>query len=60
MNKFFSKEAFAVLHFRDFRLFLAYLFFMTTAVLMQVQFFLRINICELNISKTYQQLLYVS
>jgi len=35
MNKFFSKEAFAVLHYRDLRLFLAYRFFMTTAVLMQ-------------------------
>jgi len=35
MNKFFSKEAFAVLRFRDLRLFLAYRFLMTTAVLIQ-------------------------
>ncbi len=35
MNKFFSKEAFTVLHNRNFRLFLAYRFFMTSATLMQ-------------------------
>jgi len=35
MSKFFSKEAFSVLHIRNFRLFLAYRFFMTAAVLMQ-------------------------
>lgn len=35
MSKFFSKEAFSVLRFRDFKLFLAYRFFMTVAVLMQ-------------------------
>ena len=35
MSKFFSKEAFAVMHIRNFRLFLAYRFFMTSATLMQ-------------------------
>lgn len=35
MKKFFSNESFAVLHIRNFRFFLAYRFFMTTAVLMQ-------------------------
>jgi len=35
MGKFFSKEAFAVMHIRNFRLFLAYRFFMTSATLMQ-------------------------
>jgi MFS family permease len=35
MKKFFSGETFAVLHIRNFRLFMAYRFFMTSAVLMQ-------------------------
>lgn len=35
MKKLFSGETFSVLHFRHFRLFLAYRFFMTSAVLMQ-------------------------
>ena len=35
MKKFFSKEAFAVLHIHNFRLFLAYRFFATSATLMQ-------------------------
>lgn len=35
MNKFFPKEAFTVMHIRNFRLFLAYRFFSTSAVLMQ-------------------------
>jgi MFS family permease len=35
MNKFFLKETFTVLHIRNFRLFMAYRFFMTSAVLMQ-------------------------
>lgn len=35
MKKYFSKEAFAVLHIRNFRLFMAYRFFMTAATLMQ-------------------------
>jgi MFS family permease len=35
MKKLFSNEAFNVLHHRNFRLFLAYRFFMTAAVLMQ-------------------------
>ena len=35
MRKLFSNEAFAVLHIRNLRLFLAYRFFMTAAVLMQ-------------------------
>lgn len=35
MKKLFSNEAFNVLHIRNFRLFLAYRFFMTAAVLMQ-------------------------
>jgi len=35
MSKFFSKEAFAVMHILNFRLFLAYRFFMTSATLMQ-------------------------
>lgn len=35
MKKLFSKEAFAVLHNRNFRLFLAYRFFATSATLMQ-------------------------
>ncbi|MFA5330186.1 MAG: MFS transporter [Prolixibacteraceae bacterium] len=35
MKKFFPKEAFSMMQFRDFRLFLAYRFFMTAAVLMQ-------------------------
>ncbi len=35
MKKYFSNEAFTVMHIRNFRLFLAYRFFMTSAVLMQ-------------------------
>ena len=35
MGKFFTKETFAVMHIRNFRLFIAYRFFMTSAVLMQ-------------------------
>lgn len=35
MTKFFPKEAFTVMRIRDFRLFLAYRFFSTSAVLMQ-------------------------
>jgi MFS family permease len=35
MKKLFSNEAFAVMYYRDFRLFLAYRFFMTSATLMQ-------------------------
>ena len=35
MTKFFSNEAFTVMHIRNFRLFMAYRFFMTSAVLMQ-------------------------
>lgn len=35
MKKLFPNEAFAVMHHRDFRLFLAYRFFMTSATLMQ-------------------------
>ncbi len=35
MRKMFSNEAFAVMHIRNFRLFLAYRFFLTAAVLMQ-------------------------
>lgn len=35
MNKFFSHEAFSVLHIRNFRFFLFYRFFMTTATVMQ-------------------------
>ena len=35
MRKFFTKETFAVMHIRNFRLFMAYRFFMTSAVLMQ-------------------------
>lgn len=35
MKKFFSKEAFSVLHIRNFRFFLGYRFFMSAAVLMQ-------------------------
>ena len=35
MGKFFTKETFAVMHIRNFRLFMAYRFFMTSAVLMQ-------------------------
>lgn len=35
MNRFFSNEAFAVMHIRNFRLFMAYRFFMTSATLMQ-------------------------
>jgi MFS family permease len=35
MSRFFSNEAFAVMHNRNFRLFLAYRFFMTSATLMQ-------------------------
>ncbi len=35
MRIFFTNETFAVLHIRDFQLFLAYRFFMTAAVLMQ-------------------------
>ncbi len=38
MSKFFSKEAFAVMHIRNFRLFLAYRFFMTSATLMSAVF----------------------
>ena len=35
MKKYFSNEAFDVMHIRNFRLFLAYRFFMTAAILMQ-------------------------
>lgn len=35
MTKMFSNEAFAVMHISNFRLFMAYRFFMTAAVLMQ-------------------------
>jgi len=35
MTKFFTNEAFAVMHIRNFRLFLAYRFFSTAAILMQ-------------------------
>jgi MFS family permease len=35
MSKFFSNEAFAVMYIRNFRLFLAYRFFITAAILMQ-------------------------
>ena len=35
MKKYFSNEAFAVMHIRNFRLFMAYRFFMTSATLMQ-------------------------
>ncbi|MDP2335640.1 MAG: MFS transporter [Bacteroidota bacterium] len=35
MKSFFSNEAFAVMHIRNFRLFMAYRFFMTAATLMQ-------------------------
>ena len=35
MTKLFSNEAFAAIHIRDFRLFLAYRFFATSATLMQ-------------------------
>ncbi len=35
MSRFFSNEAFAVMKYRNFRLFLAYRFFMTSATLMQ-------------------------
>ena len=35
MSRFFSNEVFAVMHNRNFRLFLAYRFFMTSATLMQ-------------------------
>src|SRR5665647_707895 len=35
MKRYFSNEAFAVMHIRNFRLFMAYRFFMTCAILMQ-------------------------
>ena len=35
MNRFFTNEAFAVMHNRNFRLFMAYRFFLTSATLMQ-------------------------
>src|SRR5664280_2094765 len=35
MKRYFSNEAFAVMHIRNFRLFMAYRFLMTAAILMQ-------------------------
>jgi hypothetical protein len=60
MSKFFSKEAFAVMYIRNFRLFLAYRFFATSATLMQAVFLFAYEFKKLNISKTYPQLLYFS
>ena len=38
MRKFFTNETFAVMHIRNFRLFMAYRFFITCAVLISTVF----------------------